>query len=154
MPPTFTRLFAERVNRLAAFEVKEAEDGETIAPGKIYVAPGGSQTEVHRNSNGLQIRVVRPRPDDLYAPSVDQLFKSASAACGERLIAIVLTGMGDDGSHAIRELRDRGAKTIAESSDTAIISGMPSSAIKTGAIDEVLSLGDIAHAIVRHCSGR
>jgi len=154
MPPTFTRLFAERVNRLAAFEVKEAEDGETITPGKIYVAPGGSQTEVHRNSNGLQIRVVRPRPDDLYAPSVDQLFKSASAACGERLIAIVLTGMGDDGSHAIRELRDRGAKTIAESSDTAIISGMPSSAIKTGAIDEVLSLGDIAHAIVRHCSGR
>ncbi|HEY3054848.1 MAG TPA: chemotaxis response regulator protein-glutamate methylesterase [Thermoanaerobaculia bacterium] len=153
MPPTFTRLFAERVNRLSEYEVKEAEDGETVAPGKVYIAPGGSQTEVHRNTERLQLRVSPPRPEDLYAPSVDQLFKSASSACGEHLIAIVLTGMGDDGSRALRELHDRGGRTIAESSDTAIIPGMPSSAIKTGAIDEVLPLGDIAHAIHRLCAG-
>lgn len=154
MPPTFTRLFAERVNRLCAYDVKEAEDGESIVPGKVYVAPGGSQTEVQRNSNGLQIRVSPPRAEDLYAPSVDRLFKSAGTACGQRLVAIVLTGMGDDGARALREIRDRGARTIAESSETAIISGMPSSAIKTGAIDEVLPLGQIASAIHRLCAGR
>lgn len=154
MPPTFTRLFAERVNRLSAYEVKEAEDGESIVGGRVYVAPGGSQTEVHRNTEGLQLRVSPPRPEDLYAPCVDQLFKSASVACGEHLIAIVLTGMGDDGSRSIREVHDRGARTIAESSETAIISGMPSSAIKTGAVDEVLPLGEIAPAIHRLCAGR
>ncbi len=153
MPPTFTRLFAERVNRLSAYEVKEAADGESIKQGNVYVAPGGAQTEVHREADGLRLLVVPPHPDDLYAPSVDKLFKSASDACREHLIAVVLTGMGDDGSRAIPEVHQRGGKTIAESSETAIISGMPSSAIKTGAIDQVLPLGEIAHAIHRLCVG-
>jgi two-component system, chemotaxis family, protein-glutamate methylesterase/glutaminase len=154
MPPHFTRLFAERVDRLTAYSVKEATDGERLAPGVVYVAPGGMQMEVHRHEDGLQARVFAPHGDDLYAPSVDRLFASASESCGGRMVAVIMTGMGDDGSNAIRRVRQRGGKTIAESPDTAIIFGMPSQAIKTGAVDQVLPLNEIAGAIERLCYPR
>jgi len=149
MPPTFTRLFAERIDRLTKYSVKEAEDGERLANGTVYVAPGGMQMEIRRRDGGLGVRIVAPGLDDLYAPSVDRLFASASDACGEKLLAVIMTGMGDDGAHAIRRVRDRGGKTIAESSDTAIIFGMPNEAIKTGAVDQILPLSEIAAAIER-----
>jgi len=151
MPPTFTRLFAERVNRLSDYEVKEAEDGDVVEPGHVYIAPGGMQTEVRRNEGLLCLNVSSPRAEDVYAPSVDTLFRSASEACGAGIIAVVLTGMGDDGSRSLPEVHKRGGKTIAESSLTAIISGMPTAAVKTGAVDEVVALGDIAHVILRLC---
>jgi two-component system chemotaxis response regulator CheB len=149
MPPTFTRLFAERVDRLTKYSVKEAVDGEHLAQGCVYVAPGGLQMEVHRSNGGLQVKITAPDSTDLYAPSVDRLFGSASDACGEKLVAVIMTGMGDDGARAIRRVRDRGGKTIAESSDTAIIFGMPNEAIKTGAVDQILPLSEIAPAIER-----
>jgi two-component system chemotaxis response regulator CheB len=152
MPPTFTRLFAERVNRLTAYDVREAERGEILRPGAVYVAPGGMQMEVHRGSDPLRVEVFPASTDDLYAPSVDRLFESASAACAERLLVVVMTGMGDDGARAIRIVRDRGGHTIAESADTAIIFGMPREAIRTGAVEEVLPLGQIPEAIRRRCS--
>ncbi|MGZ8796277.1 MAG: chemotaxis-specific protein-glutamate methyltransferase CheB [Thermoanaerobaculia bacterium] len=151
MPPTFTRLFAERVNRLSDYEVTEAQDGEVVTPGHVYIAPGGMQTEVRRNEAGLYLKVSSARTEDLYAPSVDTLFRSASEACGAGIIAVVLTGMGDDGSRSLPEVHKRGGKTIAESSLTAIISGMPTAAVKTGAVDEVVALSDIAHVIRRLC---
>src|SRR5437867_7348942 len=154
MPPTFTRLFAERVDRLTKYSVREVADGERLSPGSVYVAPGGMQTEVMRGGEGLQARVMAPDSKDLYAPSVDRLFATASAACGDRLIAVIMTGMGDDGAEAMRKVRERGGKTIAESPDTAIIFGMPSQAIKTGAVDQVLPLNEIAGAIARLCYPR
>lgn len=153
MPPTFTRLFAERVNKLTVYEVKEASDGEMVVPGTVYIAPGGAQTEVRRIAEGLQIRTFAAGSSDLYAPSVDRLLRSAAEACRERLVAVIMTGMGDDGSDAIRDVRERGGKTIAESSDTAIIFGMPQEAIKTGAVDEVLPLSAIPDAIRKLCTG-
>jgi two-component system chemotaxis response regulator CheB len=151
MPPAFTRLFAERMNKLSQYEVKEARDGEMLVPGSVYIAPGGMQSEVRRISEGLQVRVFPAGMADLYAPSVDRLFKSASDACAERMIAVIMTGMGDDGSEAIREVHARGGKTIAESSQSAIIFGMPAEAIKTGAVDEVLPLSEIPQAIRKLC---
>jgi len=151
MPPIFTRLFAERVDRLTKYNVKEATDGEHLEPGSVYIAPGGMQTEVQRAGDGLKARVVEPKSNDAYSPSVDRLFVSASDSCGERLIAVIMTGMGDDGAAAIRRVRDRGGKTIAESADTAIIFGMPNEAIKTGAVDHILPLTEIASAIERLC---
>ncbi len=153
MPPTFTRLFAERVNKLTVYEVKEASDGEIVVPGTVYIAPGGAQTEVRRIAEGLQVRVFAAGSSDLYAPSVDRLLRSAAEACRERLVAVIMTGMGDDGSEAIREVRERGGKTIAESSESAIIFGMPAEAIKTGAVDEVLALPAIPQAIRKLCTG-
>lgn len=153
MPPTFTRLFAERVNKLTRYEVKEGSDGEILIPGTVYIAPGGMQSEVRRIPEGLQLRVFPAGASDLYAPSVDRLLLSASKACKERMIAVILTGMGDDGSEAMRAVREAGARTIAESSDTAIIFGMPAEAIRTGAVEQVLPLGQIPDAIQRLCAG-
>ena len=85
---------------------------------------------------------------DLYAPSVDRLFNSAVESCGERLVAVVMTGMGDDGADAIKRVRARGGRTVAESAETAIIFGMPNEAIRTGCVDEVLPLGLIPGARV------
>lgn len=153
MPPTFTRLFAERVNKLTPYEVREASDGEILETGTVYVAPGGMQTEVRRVPEGLQVRVFAAGSSDLYAPSVDRLFKSASDACKERMVAVIMTGMGDDGSEAIREVHQHGGKTIAESAESAIIFGMPAEAIRTGAVDEVLALDEIPAAIQRLCTG-
>jgi two-component system chemotaxis response regulator CheB len=153
MPPTFTRLFAERINRLTKFTVKEADDGEVLAPGTIYIAPGGMQTEVRKIGDAMQLRVFPAIASDIYAPSVDRLFTSASSAAGDRLVAVIMTGMGDDGAEAIRRVHERGGKTIAESAETAIIFGMPGEAIKTGAVDHVLPLGDIPNAIHRLCAG-
>jgi len=153
MPPTFTRLFAERVNKLTPYEVREGRDGEIVLPGFVYIAPGGMLSEVRRVSEGLQLRVFPAGSKDLYAPSVDRLLRTASEVCKERLIAIIMTGMGDDGAEAIRDVRERGGRTIAESSQSAIIFGMPAEAIKTGAVEEVLALSAIPEAIRRLCMG-
>ena len=151
MPPNFTRLFAERINKLTTYFVKEADDGEILKGKTVYIAPGGQQTEVHRVGDDLHLRIFASEPSELHAPSVDRLFESASEACGDRLLAIVLTGMGDDGARAIRKVRDRGGRTLAESSETAIIFGMPGEAIKTGCVEEVLPLRDIPRAVARLC---
>jgi two-component system chemotaxis response regulator CheB len=153
MPPTFTRLFADRVNRLTPYTVKEAEDGALLETGVVYIAPGGLQTEVRRVSEGLIARVFASNLNDLYAPSVDRLFSSAADSCGGRMVAVILTGMGDDGADAIKRVRARGGRTIAESEETAIIFGMPNEAIKTGAVEHVLPLGRIPEAIQRLCAG-
>jgi len=154
MPPVFTRLFAERVDRLTRYRVKEAENGEVLMPGVVYIAPGGQQTDVVRNADQLRIRLAEKKMTDLYAPSVNHLFQSAADCAGERVLAVVLTGMGDDGAEAIREIHRRGGRTIAESAVTAIIFGMPGEAIKTGAVQKVLPLHDIPDAIADVCMGR
>jgi two-component system, chemotaxis family, protein-glutamate methylesterase/glutaminase len=152
MPSTFTRLFAERVNKLSAYDVREASDGEILVPGTVYIAPGGMQSEVHRIAEGLQVRVFHAGVNDLYAPSVDRLFRSASEACRERLVALIMTGMGDDGAESMRVVRERGGRTMAESSESAIIFGMPAEAIRTGAVDDVLPLSQIPAAIRKLCA--
>lgn len=153
MPPAFTRLFAERLNKLTSYTVKEGDDGEPIEKGSVYIAPGGKQMEVRRVADGLQLRTFPAKASDVHAPSVDRLLVSASEACRERLVAIIMTGMGDDGAKAIRRVRKQGGSTIAESAQTAIIFGMPNEAIKTGCIDQVLPLGEIPGAIQRLCRG-
>src|SRR5204863_7703542 len=101
----------------------------------------------------LIARVFASNLNDLYAPSVDRLFLSAADSCGGRMVAVIMTGMGDDGAEAIKTVRERGGRTIADSSETAIIFGMPNEAIKTGAMDHVLPLGRIPEAIQRLCGG-
>lgn len=151
MPPLFTRLFAERLNRLGAFTVREAADGEPLERGTVLIAPGGKQTTIRRDGDRLRIRVEPRAPGDLHAPSVNRLFSSASDACGERLVAVVLTGMGDDGAAGVRRIAETGGRTIAEAASTAIIYGMPAEAIRTGGVGQVLPLPQIAAAIAEHC---
>ena len=153
MPPTFTRLFAERVNKLTPYDVREARDGETLVGATVYLAPGGMQTELRKIGDALQVRVFEAAPGDLHAPSVDRLFESASQVCGERMLGVILTGMGDDGSRGLKKIRERGGRTIAESEESAIIYGMPGAAVKTGAVQEVLHLRRIPAAIQLLCTG-
>ena len=153
MPAVFTRLFAERLNRQTPYRVKEGEHGETLMPGMVYIARGGEQTEVVREGSALKLR-CRPRDEsEIHGPSVNVLFASAAAACTDRLIGVILTGMGDDGAEGLLAIRNGGGRTIAESEETAIIFGMPQEAIRAGAVEHVLPLNQVPRAIRKFAAG-
>jgi two-component system, chemotaxis family, protein-glutamate methylesterase/glutaminase len=148
MPPVFTRLFAERVDRLSGWRVVEGADRKVLEPGVAYVAPGGRETTIQRDGDGaLRLRVRSRSELDVYAPSVNRLFTSAAEVCGGRLCGIILTGMGDDGAEGLRVIAQRGGKTMAEDASTAIIFGMPAEAIRRGAVQQVRPLQEIGGAI-------
>lgn len=155
MPPTFTRIFAERLDRITRFNVVEGADGMELRPGYVYIAPGGQQTMIEReNESGFTLS-VRDRSDgELHAPSVDLLFESAAFVAGERLAAILMTGMGDDGARGMATIRSKGGKTIAEAPTTAVIFGMPSAAVRRGAVQQITPLQQIPNAILEACSDR
>jgi two-component system, chemotaxis family, protein-glutamate methylesterase/glutaminase len=147
MPEGFTRGFAERLDRLTPLNALEASGGEEPTPGTILVAPGGAHLELDAVRGRAIARVVAQRPGDKYTPSVDRLFESAAKHYGRELLAVVLTGMGDDGRRGVCAVREAGGAVIAESEKTAVIFGMPQQAIRSGAVDRVLPLEEIAGAI-------
>lgn len=148
MPAGFTRGFAERVDRLTPFAAREAADGDEPAPGAVLVAPGGRHLEFERNGARTLVRLVDAGPGDKYAPSVDRLFASAGKHfAGTELLAIILTGMGDDGRRGAVAVKQAGGRVVAESEETAIVFGMPQQAIRAGAVDAVLPLTQIARVI-------
>jgi two-component system chemotaxis response regulator CheB len=149
MPEGFTAGFAARIDRLTAFSAREAQGGEAAAPGCVLVAPGGRHLEIEVVAGRPVARVVAGEEGDRYAPSVDRLFASAAKAYGADLLAVVLTGMGDDGSEGALAVKQCGGRVIAESEESAVIHGMPRQAIRAGAVDEVLPLSGIARAILR-----
>jgi len=147
MPAGFTRGVADRLDRLTPFRAVEAKGGEIPWPGTILVAPGGSHLEVEGSGAGVVTRVTPQQQADKYTPSVDRLFQSAAKCFGNDVLAVVLTGMGDDGRKGVESVKEVGGTVIAESEETAVIFGMPQQAIRTGVVDQVLSLGEIATAI-------
>ena len=149
MPRGFTRGFAERLDRLTPLRAFEAQGGEEPASGTILVAPGGCHLEIENLGSRAVAQVVPGTPGDKYTPSVDRLFESAAKYYGSGLLALVLTGMGDDGRRGVRAVKDCGGSVIAESESSAVIFGMPQQAIRTGAVDLVLPLSDVATAIQR-----
>jgi two-component system chemotaxis response regulator CheB len=154
MPAGFTRAFAERLDRNAGLKVKEAEEGETLEPATVFIAPGGMNLEIKSSGDRL-LATLRPRADtDKYVPSVNALFHSAARAFADRCLAVVLTGMGNDGADGVRSIKDAGGQIIAESEKTSIVFGMPREAINTRRVDEVLNLDDIPAAIIRRCRGK
>lgn len=149
MPAGFTRGFAERLDRLTPLRAMEAEGGEEPQAGMVLVAPGGSHLELETVGTRVLTQVVSGSSVDKYTPSVDRLFQSAAKHFGPDTLAVVLTGMGDDGRHGVQAVKAEGGSVIAESESTAVIFGMPQQAIRTGAVDQVLPLGEIATAIQR-----
>jgi len=147
MPAGFTRGFAERIDRLTRLRATEAEGGETLSPGTVLIAPGGKHLELENIGGRVLTRLVAADGRDKYTPSVDRLFESAAKHVGADLLAVVLTGMGDDGREGVRSVHLGGGSVIAESESTAVIFGMPQQAIRTGLVDQVLPLGEIATAI-------
>ena len=126
---------------------REAAGGEALMPGHVLIAPGGTHLEFESESGTVVTRLAERSPADKYAPSVDRMFESAAKHFGQDLMAIVLTGMGDDGRKGVRTVRACGGSVLAESEETAVIFGMPQQAIRTGVVDAVLPLYEIAPAI-------
>ena len=153
MPPGFTTSFAARLNSLSQITVKEASHGERILPGHAYIAPGGKQFHISR-SGANYVAVVDDGPAvNRHKPSVEVLFKSGAALVGRNAYGIMLTGMGNDGAAAMREMKDAGSYNYVQDEASCIVFGMPREAIAHGAADEVLPLTQIAPALVAKLRG-
>jgi two-component system chemotaxis response regulator CheB len=144
IPGEFSRAFAQRMDRLCAMRVCEAEDGQQIVPGHAYIAPGGRHLEVARSGARWLCRITDAAPVSRHRPSVDVLFRSVLHSAGRNAVAAILTGMGDDGARGMLELHDAGVPTLAQDQATSLVWGMPGQAVKLGAVDEILPLERIA----------
>jgi two-component system chemotaxis response regulator CheB len=147
MPEGFTRSFADRLARTTAFAAREAEPGMTPEPGSVLIAPGGRHLALEARGTAVVTQVAPAECGDRFAPSVDRLFDSAAKCYGPDLLAVVLTGMGDDGAAGALAVKRSGGNVIAESEETAVVFGMPRQAVRIGAVDAVLPLHRIPNAI-------
>jgi two-component system chemotaxis response regulator CheB len=150
MPPGFTRSFADRLNTLCRMHVKEAEHGERVLPGHVYVAPGGRHMAVGRSGANYQIALDDGEPVNRHRPSVDVLFRSVAQHVGRNAIGVMLTGMGRDGADAMKAMRDAGAHNLAQDEASCVVYGMPREAVAAGAVHEVLALQRIAERLLAH----
>jgi two-component system chemotaxis response regulator CheB len=153
MPERFTAAFAERLGRVTPFSVKEAAEGDLLAPGRVLVAPGGRHLELRRARDGSLHASIpaeeRPEATRGHVPSVDRLFESVAREVGARACGVVLTGMGHDGKRGVQSLKARGGLTLAESQESAVVYGMPQAAAESGALDELLPIDQLAARIER-----
>lgn len=150
MPEAFTAGFAKRLNELCAIEVREAKTGDRIVPGVALIAPGGKHLLLTRSGAYYFVEVKDGPQVNRHKPSVDVLFRSAAKYAGSNALAIILTGMGDDGARGMKEMFDVGSRTIAQDEQSCIVFGMPKEAIKLGAAQKVLSLDDIPAAMMKY----
>ena len=153
MPPGFTTSFAARLDTLCQINVKEASNGERVLPGHAYIAPGGKQFRLARSGANYLAVVEDGEPVNRHKPSVEVLFKSAASMAGRNAFGIMLTGMGNDGAQAMREMKDAGSYNYVQDEASCIVFGMPREAILHGAADEVLPLTAIAPALLGRLRG-
>lgn len=147
MPETLTGAFAKRLDELSKISVREARDGDQMQPGLALISPGGKHLLVRRSGVSYFVEVREGPLVNRHRPSVDVLFRSAAISAGINATGIIMTGMGDDGAHGLREMFDCGAHTIAQDEASCTVFGMPKEAIKLGGARETLSLDMIAQKI-------
>jgi two-component system chemotaxis response regulator CheB len=153
MPEGFTRAFANRLNKSCALEVKEAETGDRVCAGRALVAPGNRHLILRRQGTELTVDARTGPLVSRHRPSVDVLFRSVAQSAGPRSMGILLTGMGDDGAEGLLEMREAGARTLAQDEASSVVFGMPREAIERGAVDEVASLRAIPARILAFSAG-
>ena len=153
MPPGFTTSFAARLNGLCKISVQEASNGARILPGNAYIAPGGKQFSVAKSGANYVCVVEDGELVNRHRPSVEVLFRSAARVVGRNALGVMLTGMGNDGALAMREMKDAGSYNYVQDEASCIVFGMPREAILCGAADEVLPLTDIAGALLQRLRG-
>lgn len=149
MPPGFTKSLSDRLNSLSSLTVKEAEPNDVIRPGLVLVAPGDYHMTVDREGNKRFVRLNQNPPVGGHRPAVDPLFESVAKCYGKRALGVILTGMGHDGAKGIEAIKRQQGSTIAEDQSTAVVFGMPKSAIELGVVDKVVPLPSVAAEIVR-----
>jgi two-component system, chemotaxis family, protein-glutamate methylesterase/glutaminase len=149
MPSTFTKSFAERLNRLCAPVVQEATDGARLEIGKIYLAPGGDRHLQVVNPSAPSCRLLEREPVNGHRPSVDVLFDSVAELAGRNAVGVILTGMGRDGAAGLLKMRHAGARTLGQNEKTSVVYGMPRVAFELGAVEQQLPLNAIGEEILK-----
>jgi two-component system chemotaxis response regulator CheB len=150
IPPVFSKAFADRLRQLCKIDVHEARGGEALLPGKAFVAAGGTQMKIVRRGEGLVTEVTDDPPVNRHKPAVDYMFDSVcNLKPFPNTLAIILTGMGQDGAKGLLNLKNKGAYTIAQNEESCVVFGMPKEAIKLGGAHRVLHLNDIADHVLQ-----
>lgn len=148
MPEKFTAMFADRLNSLCELEVREAQDGDRVFPGRALIAPGGRHMSLKRSGAQYVVDVSDGPLVNRHKPSVDVLFRSVAKHAGANALGIILTGMGDDGARGMKEMHEAGARTIAQDEASCVVFGMPMEAIRLGGVDHVIPLDQVSAAMI------
>jgi two-component system chemotaxis response regulator CheB len=155
MPPMFTRVLAERLDRTSAIRVLEAADGHTLDPGTVRIAPGDRHMVVERVGDAVRVHTTTGPPENSCRPSADPLFRSVAEAYGRNALGIVMTGMGSDGLRGSLRLVEEGSRVIVQDEASSVVWGMPGFIVREGLADAVVSLDELAHEIgARVATGR
>jgi two-component system chemotaxis response regulator CheB len=154
IPAAFSRPFAERMNGCSQMTVHQAEHGQLIMPGHVYIAPGDRHLIVDRDGARYRCRITDDSPVNHHRPSVDVMFGSVARNVGPNAIGVMLTGMGADGAKGMLEMREAGSRNIAQDENTSVVWGMPGSAVQIGAVDAVVPLHAVADLVLRWVSER
>jgi len=152
MPEHFTAAFAKRLNSICRVSVKEGENNDSVVRGHVLIAPGNKHMLLKRSGARYYVEVKDGPLVSRHRPSVDVLFRSTARYAGKNAVGVIMTGMGDDGAHGMKEMHDAGARTIAQDEATCVVFGMPGEAIKQGGVDKVLPLEKIAAEVMRLCA--
>lgn len=150
MPPVFTKMYADRLNRETKLQVKEAQEGDCVLPGHAYVAPGDTHIELVKKHQKVYITCNKSAKINGHRPSVDVLFNSASKFADETTTAIILTGMGQDGAQGMLSLRNKGAFTIGQDKESSVVYGMPMTAYQMGGVNKQVALENIPDVLLKH----
>ncbi|KAB0664691.1 chemotaxis response regulator protein-glutamate methylesterase [Oryzomonas japonica] len=151
MPEHFTAAFAKRLNGICRVTVKEAADNDSVVRGRVLIAPGNHHLLLKRSGARYYVEIKEGPLVSRHRPSVDVLFRSAARYAGKNAVGVIMTGMGDDGAHGMKELFDAGAMTLAQDEATCVVYGMPNEAVKRGGVHRTLSLQNIATEVLKLC---
>lgn len=154
MPPVFTNMYAQRLDRICKMHVKEAKDGDRVEPGKIIIAAGEYHLRLHQDTIGYYISSKQGPKVSGHCPSVDVMFDSVASTAKQFAIGIILTGMGADGAEGITKLRSAGSYTIGQDQETCVVYGMPMEALKRGGIVKECSLETISGEVIRYLNSK
>jgi two-component system chemotaxis response regulator CheB len=150
MPEKFTAAFAARLDSICQIRVKEAQNNDRVVPGQALIAPGGKHMVLKRSGAQYFVEVLDGPLVNRHRPSVDVLFRSVAKSAGANALGLIMTGMGDDGAAGMLEMKNAGARTIAQDEETCVVYGMPKEAVKRGAVDKILPIGALHREIIQH----
>jgi two-component system chemotaxis response regulator CheB len=153
MPPTFTTILAQHIDKLGILPCAEARDGDALVPGRILLAPGNRHLLVRRDRGGLVARLSDGPPENFCRPAVDPMLRSACEATGGRMVIAMLTGMGQDGLLGSRQVVEAGGTLVAQDEATSVVWGMPGAVARAGLAHAVLPLSQIGGKIVSLIAG-
>jgi two-component system chemotaxis response regulator CheB len=150
MPEQFTAAFADRLDKLCQVRVREARHNDTLTPGTVLIAPGGRHMLLRRTGARYYVEVVEGPLVNRHRPSVDVLFRSVANSAGPNALGVIMTGMGDDGAAGLLEMRQVGARTLAQDEPSCVVYGMPREAVRRGAVERSVALDAIAREILSY----